>query len=77
MSRPKGDKIISVADARTQWRKAYYAAAEMVKLAEALSADYMDDPGIQKFSLLVIAKLLVAQSQVHMVCAAGINGGKA
>ncbi len=59
-------------EAREAWRDMYHAAHDLARAAESLPADYMTDTGIQKFSMLVMGKLLAAQSQVHMVCAAGI-----
>ena len=60
-------------DARALWRKAFFSAIDLAKQLEALPADNMDDPGIQKFSMLIMGKLLSAQSTVHLVCAAGIK----
>ncbi len=65
-------KTVTLDEAREAWRDIYHAAHELVRATESLPADYMNDAGIQKFSILVMAKLLAAQSQVHMVCAAGI-----
>lgn len=59
-------------EARDAWHEAYHAAGDIARAAEGLPADYMNDAGIQKFSMLIMAKLLAAQSHIHMVCAAGI-----
>ena len=65
-------KPVNLEEAREAWRDMYHAAHDLARAAESLPADYMSDTGIQKFSMLVMGKLLAAQSQVHMVCAAGI-----
>lgn len=59
-------------EAREAWHEAYHAAGDIARAAEELPADHMDDDGIRKFSMLIMAKLLAAQSHIHMVCAAGI-----
>ena len=65
-------KTPTLDEAREAWREAYYAAGDIARATEELPAEFMEDRGIQKFSMLIMGKLLFAQSHVHMVCAAGI-----